>query len=159
MIEAVKKIPKRLAVLGTGLFMGVSVLTAGGAPAFSEGSGTCTQSGSTDLMTPEKFRTNVIYWGEWTKDSKWAQNIKDPRWRDRWPYYTVVNPQDGSGIISGDTQKVMDQNIKYWTDSGIDSVSFVYYAPFSPQFSKYNKGLNRFLNSKQTNPVTFSLIL
>lgn len=158
MIEVLKKIPKRLAVLGTGLFMGVSVLTAGGAPAFSEGSGPCTQASSVDLV-PEKFRTNVIYWGEWTRDSVWAQNIKDPRWRDRWPYYTSVNPKDGSGIISGDTQKVMDQNIRYWTDFNIDSVSFVYYAPFSPQFSKYNKGLNRFLNSKEVNPVTFSLIL
>jgi hypothetical protein len=57
----------------------------------------------------QPLRINVIHWGEWNRDCRWAQYLKDPRWKGRWPYYTSVDRENGTGIISGDNQEVMDQ--------------------------------------------------
>jgi hypothetical protein len=105
------------------------------------------------------LRINVIHWGEWSASSRWSLYLRDPRWKDRWPYYTLVDPTDNSGIIAGDTQAVMDRNIQFWTTYGIDAVCFVYYQPFNDQLRWYNNALGRFLASNVPHGVSYSLIL
>ena len=101
----------------------------------------------------------AIRWGGWFKGSKWANNLQDPKWHNRLPFYTSVSPDGKSIEIVGDRQEVMDQEILFAKKAGIDFWAYCLYDKRSPDFNIYNYGFNRHLASKIATGPKIALIL
>lgn len=99
----------------------------------------------------------AIYWSGWRKGSEFAEYLKDPKWHGRLPFFAEINP-DKSVEISGDRPEVMEKEIAYANQAGIDTFAFVYYKRFGDH-EFYNGGLNNYLGSHQKEKPGFSLIL
>lgn len=100
----------------------------------------------------------AIYWSGWREGSEFAEYLKDPKWHDRLPFFAKIDPVNNTVEISGDREGVMEQEIGYANQAGIDTFAFVYYKRFGDH-ERYNGGLKNFLGSTQKKKPGFSLIL
>ena len=93
----------------------------------------------------------AIYWPGWTENSKWANNLKPKEWNSRLPFYAKFS--QGKFEVRSDNQAVMDQEIKYAKDAGLDYFAF--------DFSSDEKGtgLPLFLASKYKDEINFCVLL
>jgi len=99
----------------------------------------------------------AIRWGGWFKGSEWADNLDDPRWHDRLPFYARID--QGDVQVLGDRQDVMSREIAFARRAGLSFWAFCYYDEGSPTFDAYNYGLRRYLATPDVAPPAFSLIL
>lgn len=101
----------------------------------------------------------AIRWDGWFKGNPWEKNLQSPQWRYRLPFYAKVNP-DGKVEVCEDSQEVMDREIRYASDAGLDYWAFCYYHPKSwPEADCYNYGWKRYLASKLKRRMHFCLNL
>jgi len=98
----------------------------------------------------------AIRWEGWYENSKWANNLKPKQWHCRLPFYAKVS--DESFEVRSDNQEVMDQEIIYASNAGLDYWAFCY---DSSQFENGGKkiGLPLYLSSKYKNKINFCVIL
>jgi glycosyl transferase family WbsX len=100
----------------------------------------------------------AIRWDGMFADSSWAKNLEPTEYHGRLPFYTTW--QNGKPVVNADKQEVMDKEIDYAKNSGLDYWSFVYYSPASwPEADKYNYGWKRYLASDYKNDINFCLNL
>ncbi len=101
----------------------------------------------------------AIRWGGWFSGSEWAENLDDPQWQSRLPFYASVDTHASDVEILGDRQDVMLREIEYARRAGLSFWAFCYYDERSTEFDKYNYGLKRYLAAPQDAPPGFALIL
>jgi len=101
----------------------------------------------------------AIRWDGWFKDNPWEKNLQSAEWRDRLPFYATTD-SDGKVAVCSDSQDVMQREIDYANDSGLDYWAFCYYHPRSwDQADSYNYGWRRFLASRHKGALKFCFIL
>jgi hypothetical protein len=99
----------------------------------------------------------AIRWGGWFSGSEWAENLDDPRWHDRLPFFASVG--ESAVEVVGDTAEVMRREIEYARLAGLSFWAFCYYDERKTELQKYNYGLHRYLAAPMDAPPGFSLIL
>lgn len=109
---------------------------------------------------PDRPRSIVgaIRWDAWHGDQgmpgKAVQAALGPKeWHSRLPFFAEITG-DGEVRIDGSSQSVMDQEIEYAHNAGLDYWAFVTYAPDTPM----SLGLKRYLASEKRNLIRFCLI-
>lgn len=101
----------------------------------------------------------AIRWDGWFADNPWQKNLDDAQWRYRLPFFAEVS-KDGRVVVCEDSQEVMDREIGYAADAGLDYWAFCYYHPKSwNQSDAYNYGWRRYLASSQKSRLNFCLLL
>jgi hypothetical protein len=99
----------------------------------------------------DRAAVGAIYWPGWTGDSKWADNLKPPEWRNRLPFYAEFS--GGKLTVRSDNQATMDREIKYAGAAGLSYFAFDY----SPGDAK--AGLPLYLASPFRDKINFCLLL
>ena len=95
------------------------------------------------------------YWSQQSQGSPWVTGLGQPQWRYRLPFYGRVL-SDTQIELREDLQSVMDQEIPYAMQGGIDYWAFAYYiATQTPM----NYGLNLHQSSWRQTDINFCLIL
>jgi len=97
----------------------------------------------------------AIRWEGWSDDTKWANNLKPEQWHYRLPFYAKVS--EGKFEVRSDNQEVMDQEIKYASDAGLDYWAFCYSDDEIREKKKI--GVSLLLSSPYRDRINFSVIL
>lgn len=109
---------------------------------------------------PKKPLVGTVRWDGLFAGSEYAKLLMPQEYRYRLPFYTQW--KDGAPSVNGDNQSVMDQEIAYAKEAGLNYWAFCYYYPHEPKWAdsdKYNYGLKRYLSSKHKNDIDFCLII
>jgi hypothetical protein len=107
---------------------------------------------------PDRPLVGAIRWDGWFAGNPWERNLAPEQWHSRLPFYAKVTA-DGVEVRS-DSQEVMDREIGYAADAGLDFWAFCYYHPASwPGADEYNYGWKLYLASKQKQRPKFCLLL
>jgi hypothetical protein len=99
-------------------------------------------------------------WDGLWKGSPYAKAVSDKRWRHLWPFYTKVISEN-EVEINGDSQEVMDKEIEYAHNAGLDFWGFDYIVgqeSFAEQYG-YGYSLKRYLASAHKNDINFCLVV
>jgi hypothetical protein len=102
----------------------------------------------------------TVRWDGLFEGSKFAGYLMPAECRYRLPFYTTW--KDGSPSVNADRQSVMDEEIAYAKEAGLNYWAFCYYYPNEPNWAesdKYNYGLKRYLSSKHKKDINFCLII
>lgn len=81
------------------------------------------------------------------------KTLAPEKWRKRLPFFARVGP-NGAFSLDGDSAEVMDREIAYAKEAGLDYWAFLAYGPDDPM----SAGLRRFLASEHRNDVKFCII-
>ena len=101
----------------------------------------------------------AIRWDGWFKGNAWEKNLQSAEWRYRLPFYATTD-SDGKVSVCSDSQEVMDKEIGYANEAGLDYWAFCYYHPRSwDQADSYNYGWRKFLASRHKGALKFCFIL
>lgn len=100
----------------------------------------------------------ATYWGGWFEGSEWANYLQDPKWIGRLPFFAKTNSLSNRVELNGNRPDIVNQEMLYAQQAGLDFLNFCYYHPNS-QLSKYNYGLDLFLTSRIGFNLSYSLIL
>jgi len=106
---------------------------------------------------PGRPRVGVTRWDGCWDGSPYVRCLDPAEWHYRLPFYGKVVATD-KVEVRGDTQEVMDQEIAYAHDAGIDFWAFAYYHPDSGA-DQYNYGRKLYLSSMRKHDLSFCLIL
>jgi len=105
--------------------------------------------------TQDHVLVGAIRWDGWTKDSKWGNNLKPAQWNYRLPFY--AKDSEGAFEVRSDSQEVMDKEIAYASDAGLDYWAFDCGADtFKDGAEKV--GLPLYLSSKNRNRINFCIL-
>jgi len=100
----------------------------------------------------------VIRWDAWQEGGSIQKAVEKPlgpsHWHSRLPYFAKVTGPN-SVVINGGTQAIMDQEINYAADAGIDYWAFCVYSDDSGM----SRGLHLYLNSSLKHRINFALNL
>lgn len=99
----------------------------------------------------------AIRWDAWTGGAVTAQvtaTLSPPEFHDRLPWFAAVD-QDGTLTIDGGPQSVMDREIGFAADAGLDYWAFLLY----PEADTMSTGLQQYLESAHRSRIGFCLIL
>jgi hypothetical protein len=118
----------------------------------------------------------AIRWEGWYENSKWAKNLKPNQWHYKLPFYARVSKDKFE--VRSDSQEIMDQEIIYASEAGLDYWAFCYKYPKSKdveipsgllkekdnvleitEYQKSNAGLPLYLSSKHKKKLNFCSIL
>ncbi len=105
----------------------------------------------------------VIRWDAWFTDpfNPYADNLADKRWHGRLPFYAKVL-SDTKVQIYGDTQKVVDQEIAYAKNGGVDYFVFPFHYPDVREdgfrHDKMIRARELYLASKHKDDVKFCML-
>lgn len=118
------------------------------APVFADG-----------LPRPDRPLVGAIRWDAWTAWEKYQDYLQPAQWHYRLPFYTVTR-DDGRQVIRGDSQEVMDREIAYAREAGIDYWAWVWYDPpgTTAVDLHMNDALNLYWSSARQNDVKYCLI-
>jgi len=115
-----------------------------------------TLAGNLYAKKPEGAIVGAIRWEGWYENSKWANNLKPEQWHNRLPFYAKVS--EGNFEVRSNSQEVMDQEITYASNAGLDYWAFCYdRSSFKDDANKM--GLPFYLSSKYKNKINFCVIL
>jgi len=106
---------------------------------------------------PASPLVGAIRWDAWTGGDVTVQverSLAPERFRFRLPWFAEVRA-DGTVRIDGGRQAVMDQEIAYAADAGLDHWAFLLY----PEANPMSASLRLYLASRQRNRLGFCLIL
>ena len=78
----------------------------------------------------------AIRWGGWFSGSQWAENLDDPRWHDRLPFFATQDSAEGDVDVVGDRADVMLREIEYARSAGLRFWAFCYYDERNAEFEK-----------------------
>ncbi len=110
---------------------------------------------------PTKARPIVgaIRWDAWTEWGYFQQFLQPPEWRDRLPFFSKTLP-DGKVEVRCDNQEVMDQEIAYANEAGLDYWAFDWYHPGSAPGKKFmTRCLDLYLSSRHRMDIHYCLVL
>jgi predicted glycoside hydrolase/deacetylase ChbG (UPF0249 family) len=105
----------------------------------------------------DKIIVGAIRWDAWmggpvTKEVE--KTLAPLKYHSRLPWFAkVIN--DSTVQIDGSSQKIMDTEIDFAADAGLDYWAFLLY----PEYDSMSKGLAQYLNSSKRNKINFCLIL
>jgi hypothetical protein len=101
----------------------------------------------------------AIRWDGWWADNPWEKKLPAEEYRRRLPFYGRET-EDGKVEIRSDDQAVMDREISYAHEAGLDYWAFCWYHPRAwPNADRMNYGLRRYLASPRKSQLHFALIL
>jgi hypothetical protein len=101
----------------------------------------------------------AIRWDAWFAGNDYEKNLAPKQWNNRLPFYAQV-ASDGNVSVRSDSQEVIDKEIGFAKEAGLDYWAFCYYdAKPDPSVARFNYGLNRYLSSKKKEGMNFCLIL
>ncbi|MBK5274131.1 MAG: glycoside hydrolase family 99-like domain-containing protein [Desulfuromonadales bacterium] len=140
-------------VIVSGLISAIFFLCICGTITVARGASPISESGSSSPIV------GAIRWDAWFDGNKYEKNLEPKQWHYRLPFYADVSLK-GSVTVRSDSQEVMDKEIAYAKDAGLDYWAFVYYQrkPGDP-YDRYNYGLRRYLDSTKKSGLNFCLIL
>jgi len=100
----------------------------------------------------------AIRWDAWQDDGRVNAEVErtlgPQKWHSRLPFFAKVTGPDQVSI-RGNSQAVMDQEIAYAVQAGLDYWAFVSYSPSSGM----SNGLKLYLNSSHKSQIDFCLII
>ena len=101
-------------------------------------------------------------WTHWAGENEWGgyEACLGPRqWHDRLPFYARV-VSDEKVEIRADTQEIMDQEIAYASEGGVDYWAFGWYHPQGwPNAENMTRSFDLYLSSARASDVSYCLIL
>jgi hypothetical protein len=102
----------------------------------------------------------AIRWNGWFKGNPWQKNLNPQKWHYRLPFYGVENSEN-EVLCEGDTQEVMDQEIRYAQEMGLGYWAFLHsHSPTQPwREMEYNYALKNYLSSSIKTQVGFCMII
>ena len=106
---------------------------------------------------PPQPLVGAIRWDAWTGGEVTAQverTLGPKKYHSRMPWFAEVL-DDGSVRIDGGRQAIMDQEIAFAADAGLDYWAFLLY----PETSSMSASLKLYLNSDSRRRINFCLIL
>lgn len=139
------------------------IVIAGGILAVSSGSGAAAAPAASvpqSQPTQRDVLVGAIRWDGWNDTFK-EQRVLDPKqWHYRLPFFAKV-VSDNEIYMNGNSQEVMDREINYAADAGIDYWAFNYYAYFtqSGKPSALDYGRQLYLSSQYKSRLKFCYIL
>ncbi len=128
-------------------------------------------SNATPTPDPSKPIVGVIRWDAWTPNlhpttttqNKWI-TADLGKWGYRLPFFAknLPNNTKDSEVINEDSQEIIDKEILYTSQAGINYWTFFWFNFWwqdSNTTWRYNYGLNNYLNSPYKNKMNFALML
>lgn len=112
----------------------------------------------------ERVTVGAIRWDAWFSDphNPYVKNLSAHKWHHRLPFYAEII-SDSEVRIQNDVQEVVDREIAYARQGGIDYWAFLYYQPTVRKDGFDHDAMNRarrlFLSSKHKNDIHFCLIV
>ncbi|WP_197231267.1 glycoside hydrolase family 99-like domain-containing protein [Novipirellula artificiosorum] len=109
------------------------------------------------VSADEKPIVGAIRWDAWTGGSITQQverSLSPLKYQSRLPWFANIG-KDGVVSIDGGDQTVMDQEIDYAADAGLDYWAFLLY----PESSTMSTALGQYLGSSRRSKLRFCLIL
>lgn len=110
-------------------------------------------------QTTDTLQVGVIRWDAWTEWEKYKRFLYPPQWHYRLPFYARVN--DGGTVeIRGDRMEVMNREIAYASDAGIDYWAWCWYDPTTSEAAEnhMNDALELYRKSERRSLVNYCLI-
>ncbi len=118
--------------------------------------GTCVHTGREAQSRPV---VGAIRWDGWWADNPWEKKLPVEEYLRRLPFYGRETA-DGRIEIRSDDQSVMDREIAYAHEAGLDYWAFCWYHPQAWESAdRMNYGLRRYLASPHKSQLNFALIL
>lgn len=110
-----------------------------------------------DLRRP---LVGAIRWDAWNAWGHYQTFLVPAMWHYRLPFYAQVG-SDGSVSVRGDTQDVVDREIAYARDAGIDYWAFCWYHPeaWPPHSREMTRCLDLYRASRHVSDINYCLIL
>ncbi len=101
----------------------------------------------------------AIRWDAWHGDASEVgliveRTLSPAHWHDRLPFYAAI-PEEHAVEVRANTQEIMDQEIAYARDAGLDYWAFVIY----PEDDPLSLGLKLYLSSEKKGDINFCLNL
>lgn len=111
----------------------------------------------------ERVPVGAIRWDAWTGEPRQGNDVGmqverslgPQHWHDRLPFFARVL-SESAVEVRANTQAIMDQEIGYAHDAGLDYWAFVMYAPGNPATTD---GLNLYLGSARHGDIRFAMIV
>lgn len=111
---------------------------------------------ATTALAQDRPIVGAIRWDAWQEGGNVLAQVEttlgNPAYHERIPWFGTVNP-DNSVDLNGNTQAIMDQEIAYAADAGLDYWAFVTY----PEAYGMSNGLGLYLSSSQKSRMNFCL--
>jgi len=112
----------------------------------------------TTVERRDRPTVGTIRWDAWFAGNDYERYLGPKQWHYRAPFFAKF-ANDTSVTLVEDSQAVIDKEIGYAEDAGIDYWAFCYYHPTSPAGDRYNYGWKLFLSSKRTHKLRFCFLL
>lgn len=106
---------------------------------------------------PDRPTVGAIRWDAWTGGRVTVQvekTLSPAKYHDRLPWFARVT-EEGAAEIDGSPQEVMDREIDFAADAGLDYWAFLIYPAASPQ----SVALSQYLRSGKRGRINFCMIL
>lgn len=100
----------------------------------------------------------AIRWDAWTEGNVWQNNLNPPQWHSRVPFYGKILSENEVQVV-GDSPEVLDQEIVYARDGGLDYWIFLFHNAENWQEGKKNYGLVHYLVSPLKDQLGFCLMV
>ena len=105
----------------------------------------------------DKIIVGAIRWDAWVGGevtNEVEKTLAPLKYHPRLPWFAKVL-DDSTIQINGNSQEIMDTEIDFASDAGLDYWAFLLY----PESNSMSKGLKQYLNSNKRNKINFCLIL
>jgi hypothetical protein len=111
----------------------------------------------------QKVLVGAIKWDTLIPGTPWPEELKDPNFSDRLPFFAKVDSVGNVVELNGNNQEVVDQENIYASDAGLDYFAYCLYDrrsydQRSSEHNKFNYGKDLYLKSRANKP-NFAVII
>lgn len=100
----------------------------------------------------QNILVGAIKWDTLIPDTRWPEELKDPNFSDRLPFFAKQDSHGNIIELNGNTQEVVDQENVFASFAGLDYFAFCLYDRRDPDFNRFNYGKDLYLQSSAQKP-------